>query len=263
GDQHAGRAPLVETDRQTLEGGEDRQAQVGEGPLSDPFDEVGLGGRCDPDDQRGDAERGDDQREVAEAALEDAAVDRARHQRCRRQRGGGTEHQRENHQRDAAAVGREQRGEATQASPATAGPAQTAAQLGGTRAHSPVTLRSGGLRVKETLSGRPFSTIARYSGERSRSASCVPCATTRPSSSTTISSARAIVDRRWAMIRVVRPAITSPSARLISRSVVASTEAVASSRIRIRGPARSARAIAIRWRWPPDSDSPRSPTRVS
>jgi len=44
----------------------------------------------------------------------------------------------------------------------------------------------------------------------------------------------------------VRPAITSRSASLIACSVVASTEEVASSRIRIRGSASSARAIASR-----------------
>ena len=65
------------------------------------------------------------------------------------------------------------------------------------------------------------------------------------------------------MTNVVRPAITSRSASLISCSVVASTDEVASSRIRIRGSASSARAIARRWRWPPERVSPRSPISVS
>ena len=78
-----------------------------------------------------------------------------------------------------------------------------------------------------------------------------------------MSSASAIVESRWAITNVVRPSIASRSAALISRSVVASTEEVASSRTRMRGSASSARAIAIRWRWPPLSVSPRSPTRVS
>ncbi len=65
------------------------------------------------------------------------------------------------------------------------------------------------------------------------------------------------------MMNVVRPAIASWRPVLIAPSVVASTEEVASSRIRIRGSASSARAIATRWRWPPDSVRPRSPTRVS
>ena len=84
-----------------------------------------------------------------------------------------------------------------------------------------------------------------------------------PSSSTTMSSASAIVDSRWAITNVVRPAITSRSASLIACSVDASTDEVASSSTRIRGSASSARAIASRWRCPPDSVSPRSPTRVS
>ncbi len=65
------------------------------------------------------------------------------------------------------------------------------------------------------------------------------------------------------MISVVRPAIASRSATRMRASVVASTDAVASSRIRMRGSATSARAIAMRWRWPPESVSPRSPMTVS
>ncbi len=65
------------------------------------------------------------------------------------------------------------------------------------------------------------------------------------------------------MISVVRPFIASRSPSRIRASVEASTEAVASSRIRIRGSTTSARAIAIRWRWPPESVIPRSPITVS
>ena len=65
------------------------------------------------------------------------------------------------------------------------------------------------------------------------------------------------------MMNVVRVRIRPRSACLISASVVASTLEVASSRIRMRGSRSSARAIAIRWRWPPDNVSPRSPTSVS
>ena len=65
------------------------------------------------------------------------------------------------------------------------------------------------------------------------------------------------------MITVVRPFITSRSASLIRASVEASTDAVASSRMRTRGFMSSARAIAIRCRWPPESERPRSPTTVS
>ena len=85
----------------------------------------------------------------------------------------------------------------------------------------------------------------------------------RPSSSTITSSASEIVDMRCAITNVVRPSITSASACLIALSVVASTLEVASSRISTRGAASSARAMATRWRWPPDRVRPRSPTRVS
>ncbi len=64
-------------------------------------------------------------------------------------------------------------------------------------------------------------------------------------------------------MNVVLPAIASRRPRLIAASVCASTDEVASSRIRIRGSASSARAIATRWRWPPESVRPRSPTSVS
>ncbi len=65
------------------------------------------------------------------------------------------------------------------------------------------------------------------------------------------------------MMIVVRPRIASASPSRIRASVVASTEAVASSRIRIRGSITSARAIASRCRWPPESVIPRSPMTVS
>ena len=65
------------------------------------------------------------------------------------------------------------------------------------------------------------------------------------------------------MMIVVRPRIASASPSRIRASVVASTEAVASSRIRIRGSITSARAIASRCRWPPESVIPRSPITVS
>ncbi len=50
------------------------------------------------------------------------------------------------------------------------------------------------------------------------------------------------------MMIVVRPRIASASPARMRASVVASTEAVASSRIRMRGSITSARAIASRWR---------------
>ena len=65
------------------------------------------------------------------------------------------------------------------------------------------------------------------------------------------------------MMIVVRPLIASRRPSRMLASVVASTDAVASSRIRIRGSITSARAIASRWRWPPESVIPRSPITVS
>ena len=65
------------------------------------------------------------------------------------------------------------------------------------------------------------------------------------------------------MMIVVRPRMTSRRPARIRASVVASTDAVASSRTRMRGSIRSARAIAMRCRCPPDSVIPRSPITVS
>ena len=65
------------------------------------------------------------------------------------------------------------------------------------------------------------------------------------------------------MTKVVRPwrSVARPSWIIASLSL--SRLEVASSRIRIDGSARIARAIATRWRWPPESFTPRSPTIVS
>ena len=65
------------------------------------------------------------------------------------------------------------------------------------------------------------------------------------------------------MMTVVRPRIASRSPSRIRASVEGSTDAVASSRISTRGSTTSARAIAIRWRCPPESVIPRSPITVS
>ncbi len=65
------------------------------------------------------------------------------------------------------------------------------------------------------------------------------------------------------MMKVVRPAIRVLSAFWMRASVTESRALVASSKIRIGGFLSSARAIASRWRSPPDSVVPRSPTIVS
>jgi hypothetical protein len=61
----------------------------------------------------------------------------------------------------------------------------------------------------------------------------------------------------------VRPASSRSSASWISTSVTVSTLAVASSRIRMRGSASTARAMQINWRWPTDRFTPPSRMRVS
>lgn len=62
------------------------------------------------------------------------------------------------------------------------------------------------------------------------------------------------------MAKVVRPDTNLSSASCISYSVCVSTEAVASSKIKMRGLPISARAMEMRWRSPPDRRPPRSPT---
>ena len=64
------------------------------------------------------------------------------------------------------------------------------------------------------------------------------------------------------MRKVVLPFNTSEIAFWISSSVAESMAEVESSKIKILGSDRNARAIAIRWRSPPLSITPRSPTRV-
>ena len=65
------------------------------------------------------------------------------------------------------------------------------------------------------------------------------------------------------MTNDVRLRIRLASASCTSSSDSASSDEVASSRIRIGEFFRSARAIASRWRWPPESRCPRSPICVS
>ena len=93
--------------------------------------------------------------------------------------------------------------------------------------------------------------------------SCVPRSTIRPCSTTAISSAARMVESRCAMTIAVRPARASASAACTAASDSESRCAVASSRITTRGLASSSRAIVSRWRSPPESRYPRSPTTVS
>ena len=91
----------------------------------------------------------------------------------------------------------------------------------------------------------------------------MPLAATRPRSMSTTVSASAMVPARWAMTSVVRPLMTVAMASRISCSFDGSTALVASSSTNTRGSATMARAMAMRWRWPPLSENPRSPMSVA
>jgi len=79
---------------------------------------------------------------------------------------------------------------------------------------------------------------------------CLPRSTMCPLSNTNTWSALRMVLRRWAMTKLVRPDRSCSRAFWMKRSVRVSTLEVASSRMRMRGSARAARAIAINWRCP-------------
>ena len=96
----------------------------------------------------------------------------------------------------------------------------------------------------------------------SSSSAWVPVSTIRPAAMTTMRLARSMVESRCATTSVVRPAISASSPCWTFLSLSVSSALVASSRIRIGAFLSSARAIATRWRWPPDSITPFSPTIV-
>uniref|UniRef100_A0A0E0G315 Uncharacterized protein n=1 Tax=Oryza nivara TaxID=4536 RepID=A0A0E0G315_ORYNI len=83
---------------------------------------------------------------------------------------------------------------------------------------------------------------------------------TSPDCMTTIMSALRIVDRRCAIMIVVRPIDAMSRASCTMRSDSVSNALVASSRSRILGDFRIALAIAILCFCPPDIWTPRSPT---
>jgi hypothetical protein len=84
-----------------------------------------------------------------------------------------------------------------------------------------------------------------------------------PSSMTISRSMAAMVDSRWAMAMTVLPCIISSRLSWMATSTSESSALVASSSSRIGAFLSITRAMATRWRWPPDSLMPRSPTRVS
>ena len=77
-----------------------------------------------------------------------------------------------------------------------------------------------------------------------------------------ILSASRIVESRCAMMIEVLFFISSSSASLTKRSDSESSDDVASSKINKTGSFKSALAIAIRCRCPPESFTPLSPTKV-
>mmetsp|Transcript_2387 Transcript_2387/g.6022 ORF Transcript_2387/g.6022 Transcript_2387/m.6022 type:complete len:114 (-) Transcript_2387:1869-2210(-) len=97
---------------------------------------------------------------------------------------------------------------------------------------------------------------------RADSSAWLPTSTTEPRAMTTIWSADCTVDRRCAMTSTVRPATSRASAPCTAASDTLSSAEVASSRMMTGLSLSSARAMAMRWRWPPDSRAPRSPTMV-
>ena len=84
-----------------------------------------------------------------------------------------------------------------------------------------------------------------------------------PWSTTRIRSAPRIGREPVGDMKVVRPAISRSSASRMTASVCESIAEVGSSRIRIGASLRNARATQMRWRSPPESRAPRSPSSVS
>mmetsp|Transcript_25811 Transcript_25811/g.85023 ORF Transcript_25811/g.85023 Transcript_25811/m.85023 type:complete len:206 (+) Transcript_25811:1390-2007(+) len=110
-----------------------------------------------------------------------------------------------------------------------------------------------------------FASLAKTPPGRETSSSKEPFSTTRPSLSTAMLSALRMVDSRCAMTSVVRrvSATTASSAACTTRSLSLSSADVASSSSRIAGCLMTARAMAMRCFWPPDSLPPPRPTWVS
>ena len=119
------------------------------------------------------------------------------------------------------------------------------------------------LRLAQAASARPPRTRSAYRPPRSRSSSWVPSSTTRPRSRTAIWSASRTVERRCAMVIVVRPSDRSSRADWTARSVPLSRALVASSRTSTRGLRSRVRAMASRCFSPPENRWPREPTIVS
>mmetsp|Transcript_81261 Transcript_81261/g.226242 ORF Transcript_81261/g.226242 Transcript_81261/m.226242 type:complete len:157 (-) Transcript_81261:1628-2098(-) len=106
-------------------------------------------------------------------------------------------------------------------------------------------------------------TKSKYLEELNMSSSCMPSASFFPPSINTMRLALRTVDRRCATTNVVRLIMRASIAFCTKCSDAASNADVASSNKRMRGSTSRARAIATRCFCPPESRTPRSPTRVS
>ena len=91
----------------------------------------------------------------------------------------------------------------------------------------------------------------------------VPVAAMRPSSRKITRSICSMVEMRWAMRMVVRPARVARRFARMVRSVWVSTADTESSRIRMGASLISARAMEMRCFCPPETVTPRSPRTVS
>mmetsp|Transcript_33968 Transcript_33968/g.79439 ORF Transcript_33968/g.79439 Transcript_33968/m.79439 type:complete len:119 (+) Transcript_33968:293-649(+) len=84
-----------------------------------------------------------------------------------------------------------------------------------------------------------------------------------PADTTTITLQSAMVDKRWAIEKDVRPSLAVSRARCTTCSLCVSKALVASSKRSTGGFRISALQMATRCFWPPESLDPRGPTSVS
>ena len=257
-DQHARLVARVEADRQRLQVREELEAQVLQRALADPADQVGLQRRWRP--QLTSAEARNDQRRSGQRV---AVAVRGCRRRSRGRRGRAAPARRRWPAPARRTSGSRGRGRAA-AAPAACGACARAplARRGrrspGRRAGSQARhLALRGLAGQEDLVGQPLlgDLAVEVRVPRAARRGCRARRSARPRAPRSRRPARSWTgggrSRTWC-----GPRITSRSASLIRLSVVASTLEVASSRIRMRGSASSARAIATRWRWPPESGQP-------
>mmetsp|Transcript_21198 Transcript_21198/g.64680 ORF Transcript_21198/g.64680 Transcript_21198/m.64680 type:complete len:239 (+) Transcript_21198:505-1221(+) len=110
---------------------------------------------------------------------------------------------------------------------------------------------------------RAFHSSPKREPGLSRSSKGGPLSTACPACITTTRSPCMMVSSRCAIVMTVASLISFRSAVWISSSVARSTDAVASSRTRMRERLSSARAMHTNWRWPIDRLPPRSSMGLS